>query len=280
MRAIRKSSGKNSPKNSHTHGFFRISDVARIVGVSASILRSWENLGLVSPARTRSKYRLYTHDDVRLLKRAQFLHRNRRMNIPAVVHLLRTQGVLKRVPGRPKASPIGERLRRLRLGRGDSLARVAKAVDVSVGFLSALERGHMSASVSTLRRLARFYRVNILSLFDPSQSNPGRVRPSERKVLDAGSGVRMELLSWGNTVMEPHLFRVAPSAGSGESYSHEGEEFLFILKGCLEIELDGGERHRLEEGDSFYFESSTQHRWSNPGTEEARVIWVNTPPTF
>lgn len=280
MRAIRKSSGKNSPKNSHTHGFLRISDVARIVGVSASILRSWENLGLVSPARTRSKYRLYTHEDVRLLKRAQFLHRNRGMNIPAVVHLLRTQGVLKRVAGRAKASPIGERLRRLRLGRGDSLARVAKAVDVSVGFLSALERGHMSASVSTLRRLARFYRVNILSLFDPSQSNPGRVRPDARKVLDAGSGVRMELLSWGNTVMEPHLFRIAPSAGSGESYSHEGEEFLFILKGCLEIELDGGERHRLEEGDSFYFESSTQHRWSNPGIEEARVIWVNTPPTF
>lgn len=266
--------------NLRTHGFLRISDVARIVGVSPSILRSWENLGLVSPARTRSKYRLYTHADVRLLKRAQFLHRNRRMNIPAVVHLLKTQGLLKRAAQRPKGSPIGERLRKLRLGRGESLARVAKAAGVSVGFLSALERGHMSASVSTLRRLARFYRVNILSLFDPSQSNPGRVRPAERKILNAGRGVRMELLAWGNTVMEPHLFRVAPSAGSGEAYSHEGEEFLFILQGCLEIELDGGERHRLEEGDSFYFESSTHHRWSNPGSKEARVIWVNTPPTF
>jgi DNA-binding transcriptional MerR regulator/quercetin dioxygenase-like cupin family protein len=280
MRVIRKSSAKNSPKNSRAHGFLRISDVARMVGVSASILRSWENLGLIFPARTRSRYRLYTNADVRLLKRAQFLHRNRRMNIPAVVHLLRTQGLLKRTAHRAKASPVGERLRKLRLARGYPLARVAKAAGVSVGFLSALERGHMSASVSTLRRLARFYRMNILSLFDPSESNPGRVRPTERKVLEAGRGVRMELLSWGNTVMEPHLFRVAPSAGSGESYAHEGEEFLFVLQGCLEIELDGGERHRLEEGDSFYFESSTHHRWSNPGKQEARVIWVNTPPTF
>jgi DNA-binding transcriptional MerR regulator/mannose-6-phosphate isomerase-like protein (cupin superfamily) len=280
MRAIRKSSAKNSPKNSRAHGFLRISDVARMVGVSASILRSWENLGLISPARTRSRYRLYTHADVRLLKRAQFLHRNRRMNIPAVVHLLRTQGLLRGTTRRAKASPVGERLRKLRLGRAYPLARVAKAAGVSVGFLSALERGHMSASVSTLRRLARFYRMNILSLFDPSESNPGRVRPGERKVLEAGRGVHMELLSWGNTVMEPHLFRVAPSAGSGESYAHEGEEFLFILQGCLEIELDGGERHRLEEGDSFYFESSTHHRWSNPGKQEARLIWVNTPPTF
>ena len=44
-----------------------------------------------------------------------------------------------------------------------------------------------------LRRLARFYRMNILALFDPSEVNPGRVRPAERKVLEAGPGVRMEL---------------------------------------------------------------------------------------
>jgi DNA-binding transcriptional MerR regulator/quercetin dioxygenase-like cupin family protein len=258
----------------------RISEVARMVGVSASVLRSWENLGLVSPARTRSKYRLYSPSDIRLLKRAQFLHRSKGMNIPAVVHLFKTQGLLGPSSRATGSKPVGERLRKLRLSRGYSLARVARAADLSVGFLSALERGHMSASVSTLRRLARFYRLNILSLFDPPQSNPGRVRPADRRILEVGPGVRMELLSWGNTVMEPHLFRIAPSAGSGESYAHEGEEFLHVLQGCLEIELDPGEHHRLEEGDSFYFESSTQHRWRNPGKREAHVLWINTPPSF
>jgi DNA-binding transcriptional MerR regulator/quercetin dioxygenase-like cupin family protein len=276
MGTIRKSLNKKA----RAHGFLRISDAARIVGISPSILRSWENLGLISPARTRSQYRLYTHGDIRLLKRAQFLRKTRGMNAPSIVHLLKSQGLLRPGAGRAAASPIGTRLRKQRLARGYSLARVAKAAGVSVGFLSALERGHMSASVATLRRLARFYRLNILALFDPTQTNPGRVRPEERKVLEAGPGVRMELLSWGNTVMEPHLFRIAPSAGSGEGYSHEGEEFLFILKGCIEIELDGGEKNRLEEGDSFYFESSTQHRWHNAGKKEAWVLWVNTPPTF
>jgi DNA-binding transcriptional MerR regulator/quercetin dioxygenase-like cupin family protein len=273
---------RNHPsKTARAHGYLRISDVARLVGVSPSILRSWENLGLIAPARTRSQYRLYSNSDVRLLKRAQFLRRARGMNAPAIVHMLKSQGLLS-FAGRiaAKVSLVGPRLRRLRLQRAYSLARVAHAAGVSVGFLSALERGQMSASVATLRRLARFYRVNILSLFDPSQANPGRVRPQERKVLEAGPGVRMELLSWGNTVMEPHLFRVAPSAGSGESYAHEGEEFIFIMRGCLEIALDGGDALRLEEGDSFYFESSTQHRWSNPGKKEAWVLWVNTPPTF
>src|SRR5271155_469881 len=174
--------------------------------------------------------------------------------------MLKTQGLLPAAgPAGANPSPVGPRLRRLRLHRGYSLARVAHAAGVSVGFLSALERGQMTASIATLRRLARFYRLNILSLFDPTEANPGRVRPSERKVLEAGNGVRMELLSWGNTVMEPHIFRIAPAAGSGDSYKHDGEEFLYILKGCIEISLDGGEANRLEEGDSFYFESSTPH---------------------
>ena len=273
-------SALRSPGTRRAHGYLRISDVARLVGVSPSILRSWEQLGLISPARTESRYRLYTHSDVRLLKRAQYLRRARGMNAPAIVHLLKTQGLLPAAARRSKVSPIGPRLRKLRLKHGYSLARVAEAAGVSVGFLSALERGQMSASVATLRRLARFYRMNILSLFDPSEANPGRVRPGERKILEAGPGVRMELLAWGNTLMEPHLFRIAPDAGSGEAYAHEGEEFLYILRGALEITLDATETHLLEEGDSFYFESSTQHRWKNPGKKETWVLWVNTPPTF
>jgi DNA-binding transcriptional MerR regulator/quercetin dioxygenase-like cupin family protein len=268
-------------QSSSAPSYLRISDVARLVGVSPSILRSWENLGLIAPARTRSRYRLYTQSDVRLLKRAQQLRRSRGMNAPAIVHMLKTQGLLRtsrRSPSLP--SPVGPRLRRQRLQRGYSLARVAQAVGVSIGFLSALERGQMTASVATLRRLARFYHLNILTLFDPSQANPGRVRPSERKVLEAGPGVRMELLAWGGTIMEPHLFRIAPSAGSGESYAHEGEEFLYMLKGSLEITLEDGETTKLREGDSFYFESSNEHRWWNPGKKEAWVLWVNTPPTF
>ena len=89
----------------------------------------------------------------------------------------------------------------------------------------------------------------------------------------------MELLAWGDTVMEPHLFRVAPGAGSGDSYSHEGEEFLYMLKGQLDIALEG-ERYKLRSGDSFYFQSKTPHHWRNPGRNETLILWINTPPTF
>ena len=222
---------------------------------------------------------MYSLQDLRLLKRARYLRRAQGLNPRAVLHVLKSQGLLASQRAR-HGTPLGPQLRRLRLARKLSLAAVARAAGISVAFLSAIERGQMSASVATLRRLANFYGVNILSLYDASGSFPQRVRPRERKVLEAGPGVRMELLAWGDAVMEPHFFRIAPGAGSGEAYLHQGEEFLYILRGRLEITLDGTSAFSLREGDSFYFESSTPHQWVNRGKQEAWILWVNTPPTF
>ncbi|HEY7354055.1 MAG TPA: cupin domain-containing protein [Terriglobales bacterium] len=264
--------------DSSSNGFLKIGDVARLVGISPTVIRMWESLGLARPQRTASKYRLYSQEDVRLLKRASFLRKVRGMNAPAIVQTLKREGLAR--PARDgKAGAIGPRLRQLRLNRGESLANVASAIGISVGFLSALERSQMSASVGTLRKLARYYKTNILDFHDTAQANKYLVKPGDRKTLEAGDGVRMELLAWGNTVMEPHLFRVAPGAGSGESYTHVGEEFLYLLKGELQIFLRG-EEYRLKEGDSFYFESPVPHKWSNPGRSETLILWVNTPPTF
>jgi DNA-binding transcriptional MerR regulator/quercetin dioxygenase-like cupin family protein len=258
--------------------YLKIGDVAKKVGVSPSVIRSWESLGLTRPQRTESKYRMYSADDVKLLKRARFLRKVRGLNAAAIVQLLKREGKVRpTVDG--NASAIGAHLRQLRARRRLSLAQVAEAVGISVGFLSALERSQMSGSIGTLRKLARFYKTNILDFFDASGTSRRQVRPAERKVLEAGNGVRMELLAWGNTVMEPHLFRIAPEAGSGDPYTHDGEEFLYVLRGDLEITVED-ELYRLKPGDSFYFESATPHRWKNPGRKETLVLWINTPPTF
>jgi DNA-binding transcriptional MerR regulator/mannose-6-phosphate isomerase-like protein (cupin superfamily) len=264
-------------KSSSAQPYLKIGDVARRVGVSPSVIRSWESLGLTRPRRTESKYRLYTADDVRLLKRARFLRKVRGLNAAAIVELLRREGRVRPADG--GAGAIGSHLRQLRAKRKLSLAQVARAVGISVGFLSALERSQMSASVGTLRKLTRYYKTNILDFFDATGASSRRVQPGQRKVLEAGPGVRMELLAWGNTVMEPHLFRVAPEAGSGDSYTHEGEEFLYVLRGELTITLEK-EEYRLKTGDSFYFESATPLQWKNPGRAETWLLWVNTPPTF
>jgi DNA-binding transcriptional MerR regulator/quercetin dioxygenase-like cupin family protein len=275
------SSRKNLSKGLAARGALRplrISEVARRVGISSSALRAWETLGLVTPQRTESRYRLYSEADVRLLQRAIFLRRARGLNPAAIVHVLKRQGIVT-APAETSSHP-GQRFRRLRTRRGLSLAQVAKSTGVSVGFLSALERGQMRSSIATLRRIARFYGTNILSLFEAVGDNPRLVRPHQRKILETTPDVRMELLAWGNTAMEPHLFRVKPGGGSGESYTHEGEEFLHVLRGDFEIWLNGNEHYLLKKGDSLYFESSTPHRWKNPGRKETWLLWINTPPTF
>jgi len=188
----------------------RISEVARRVGISSSALRAWEALGLVSPQRTESRYRLFTESDVRLLQRAIFLRRPRLIPPPSFTcsSARELSPPLRKARSSPvSASAAADPPRTLARSSGSRHRRLRR-------FLSALERGQMRSSIATLRRIARFYRTNILSLFETAGDNPRLVRPNQRKVLETTPDVRMELLAWGNTVMEPHLFRIKPAAAA------------------------------------------------------------------
>jgi DNA-binding transcriptional MerR regulator/mannose-6-phosphate isomerase-like protein (cupin superfamily) len=274
---------KNPETCARVGGVLKIGTVARQLGISASMIRAWEKLGLTRPSRTGSSYRMYSSEDVRVLRRAVYLRRVLGLNAPAILKQLREEGLLNHDRDRSSDGTdqplVGPRLRNLRLERGESLSTVAQAVGVSIGFLSNLERSQVSASIGVMRKLAQYYGLNILDFFSPDDATHPLVRPQERRILEGGEGVRMELLAWGKIIMEPHLFRVAPGAGSGESYSHLGEEFLYLTSGQL-ITVLGDQEYQLRVGDSFYFESKTPHRWHNPGKKEAVILWINTPPTF
>src|SRR5712671_453352 len=177
-RSISPLSGVRAMKTRNQAAYLKIGDVARRVGVSASVIRSWESLGLTRPRRTESKYRLYRAEDVKLLKRARFLRKVRGLNAPAIVELLKREGRV-RPAADGNAGAIGGHLRQLRGKEHLSLAQVAEAVGISVGFLSALERSQMSGSVGTLRKLARFYKTNILDFFDATEGSKRQVRPAE-----------------------------------------------------------------------------------------------------
>src|SRR5271163_5305063 len=108
----------------------KIGDVARLVGISPSAIRGWEALGLARPKRTKSRYRLYTDDDVRLLKKARYLRRVRGLNAAAIVQMLKREGAIQ--PSAAGTAAIGPRLRRLRTQRGLSLGEVAAAAEISI----------------------------------------------------------------------------------------------------------------------------------------------------
>jgi mannose-6-phosphate isomerase-like protein (cupin superfamily) len=75
--------------------------------------------------------------------------------------------------------------------------------------------------------------------------------------------------------MEPFLLTVVEKAAEENTYSHDGEEFLFIMKGVAELILDE-ERISLEEGDCVYFDSSLKHRLLSRDGSEVKVLAVVT----
>ena len=141
---------------------FKIGTMARQLGLSASMIRAWEKLGLARPLRTSSGYRLYTAEDMRVLKRAVYLRRVLGLNAPAIVNQLKQEGTLSsNHVSSPDGVNLGHRLHRLRLDNRKSLAQVAKALGISVGFLSNLERGYVNASIAVLYKIAQHYGVNV-----------------------------------------------------------------------------------------------------------------------
>lgn len=262
---------------SPAYGFLTVGQTARILGVSPSTLRLWENVGLVSPIRSNGRYRLYSPELLKVLKRIKYLRDVQRLNVPGIKRELGSP-VVERAPHAQK--PLGPQLRRMRQRRDMALAEAAAQAGISAGFLSSLERAQANASVATLQRLATAYGTTVMELFHTPSHHGRLVKPNERRVLEVHPGVRMELLSSGAPMLQSMLFRVAPLAGSDGSYSHQGEEFIFMISGTLEIWLDELQCFVLQAGDSFWFESTHGHRWFNPGDTEAALLWINTPPTF
>ncbi len=259
------------------YGFLSVGQTAGILGVSASTLRLWESEGLISPVRSNGRYRLYSPEVLKVLKRIKYLRDEQRLNVPGIKRALGKQHAPK--PPKDKA-PLGPKLRQMRQRRNMSLAEAAKAARISTGFLSALERAQANASVATLQRLAMSYGTTVMELFNTPTHHGRLVKPNERRVLEVHNGVRMEVLSVGAPMLQSMLFRVAPRAGSEGTYSHQGEEFIHMISGTLEMWLDELHCYVLQAGDSLWFDSTQGHRWFNPGDTEAALLWINTPPTF
>jgi len=269
-------------KNSRTTSpapFLTVGQTARLLGISPSTLRLWENVGLINPTRSSGQYRLYDQGVLTVLKRIKYLRDVKKLSVPGIKKILgKTPAAAE--PGANAQPEIGSKLRKMRKSLDLGIVEAAGRAGISPGFLSAIELSKTNASVATLHRLAATYNTTVLEFFDLPDGSRRLTRPDQRRTLRTDSGVDIELLSFGTKMLEPMLFRVPPQAGSDGTYSHAGEEFIFMLKGSLELWLGELEYHLLQEGDSFWFESNLGHRWFNPSDEEAVLIWINTPLTF
>lgn len=177
---------------------------------------------------------------------------------------------------------LGEKLTKLRDRRGLALADVAASSGVPEDRLEKYEKGRALPALGELMNLAGVYDVSLNHFFmsELSGTRIEVVRANERwKVKPqtdtaAALNYSYEALSYSLTdkVMSPFHIEIPPQGNrEGEPLSHEGEEFLFILSGEVEIHFDQ-ETHRLASGDAIYFDSRIRHSIRAVGSQPARML--------
>jgi transcriptional regulator with XRE-family HTH domain len=188
-----------------------------------------------------------------------------------------------------RLAEIGTTIRRLRSERGLSLRDLGRVTGFSISFLSLVERGRSSISLTSLHTIAAALGVG-MSVFFPGrepQPEPATAahvarRSGDRRLQIGGDHTYRLLGATGfDRALEPLLVTIAPGdrADSRDDYAHEGEEFAYVLSGALVFTVDGVE-HLVEAGDGIHFRSTVPHLVRNEEARPAEVLWVLTPRLF
>lgn len=179
---------------------------------------------------------------------------------------------------------VGAKIRKLRKSMKLTLEDLSLRANMSIGYISQIERDISSPTLNALQIIARSLNVNISYFFsDMNENNLNNryiIRREDRRFLSFVSGLKECQLNTSETPNLQVLYCVfKPGASVDDAYSHDGEECGVIMSGSIEISIDG-ETFTLEEGDSFSFPSAKMHHYRNAGDKPALIIWAMTPPSY
>jgi len=169
--------------------------------------------------------------------------------------------------------PVGQRIKKVRLQKNILLERVANDTGLSVENLKSIEAGELIPPVGTLLQIAKALEIDSGFLFREQEEHlKERVRAYDKRtqnyayttlIKDAAN----KHLKAFKVVVDPHQDH------QGVGYCHEGEEFVYVLKGQIEITV-GDHINRLSAGESLHFNSAIRHMVRNPGEKKAELLVV------
>ncbi|MBY0526114.1 MAG: cupin domain-containing protein [Gemmataceae bacterium] len=180
---------------------------------------------------------------------------------------------------------IAPRLKELRQRRKLSLREVGRQTGIAVSFLSALESGRNNVSVAKLKTILDALGTNLGEFFGQTPASPSKVvyrRDELVEISGQHKGISFKEVAAGRPqrALQVLVERYEPGCDTGpDAYRHEAEEAGVVLKGTLELTVDG-QVHVLKPGDAYYFDSRRPHRFRNLGKVAVEAISVNTPPSF
>ena len=178
---------------------------------------------------------------------------------------------------------LGERLRQRRKEIGKTLQQVADECGLTVGFISQIERDISLPSLASLYQVAKALdaSVDMFVSKSPPRAHTLVTHTGERPTFAVGSTARTyEFLERGFTDAKLNAcISHVPPGYSSEIMTHEGEDFVYLVRGTMIYEVDGQE-FLLKAGDTLHFESFRPHRSKNVGDDIATELWVGTMRLF
>src|SRR5699024_3167611 len=174
---------------------------------------------------------------------------------------------------------IGSRVRELRKQKKMTLNEVSIKSGLSISFLSQLELSKSSVTLTSLRKIAESLNVNISYFFESNESELNikrRINRKEHTFKDASFSLANLSGDVDDHLFEPTIATLLPGDKNRSPYSHEGQEFIYILEGILTVILSGQET-LLYPGDSLHIESLTPHVWYNNSENPVKLLMINAP---
>ena len=177
----------------------------------------------------------------------------------------------KKKPSAPV--PIGKKIKKVRLEKKMTLDLVANNTGCSVDYLKNVENGKKIPPVGTLLQIARALQVDSgLLLKEQEQIHQERAKAYAKRT----DNYAYDTLTPGAENKHLKAFRVSIEAKKehkGVGYQHEGEEFVYVLRGRVEIAV-GDHLNQLGPADSLHFNSGISHHMRNIGDEDAELLVV------
>ena len=181
---------------------------------------------------------------------------------------------------------IPNRIRTIRKSMNLTLEQLSKKVEMTKAYLSKLERSEKAPPIATLYKIAKALNVDINYLItgrtiDYSKNKVSFV-PAEKQlsVLNKRSnyGYIYKALAYtkSNKLMEPFII-VVPPKKEVQPFSHEGEEFNYLIEGKSKMFV-AGKFYTMKQGDSIYFESSQPHYAVGLDNKNAVFLQVSIVP--
>lgn len=176
---------------------------------------------------------------------------------------------------------IGERIRELRLAKNLTLEELADRCELTKGFLSQLENNMNTPSIQTLEDITEVLGVSMSKFFQESKANKVVYKKEDYFEDEKAYVKRTWLVSNAqDKMMEPILLTLQPDGQSEEIANHAGEEFGYVLKGTVTLQIYNGPSYTIAKGNTFYLNGEKRHWLVNKGKYECELIWVMTPPNF